>query len=215
MAVVLVQDWDIIMGMEDQYQEFITNTYLPNIEKLRLKSIGGFYVVVGFGPNIISLKQAESLNELTAIMSTQEFKDLHCQLREYVVNYRCRIMEPTGRVKHTGYKIHSGDWKLNTYWDLVPGRKEEYSKFIINEYLPTIEKLDYVEITGGWNVIVGGFCDIIAEFTFQSPVDIGRLFENDDYKNLTRILRKNFTVNFNARILRATERFEVRRWYTL
>ncbi len=124
-------------------------------------------------------------------------------------------MEPTGRVKHNDYSIQKGVWKFNQYFDLVPGQKEAYSEFVLNEYLPAMEKIDYVEVTGGWNVLVGGSCEIISEFTFKSPVDIGRLFENGDFRNITRKLRRDYVVNFTTRIMRTTERFEESRWYRL
>lgn len=215
MTILLAQDWDVITGMKDEYETFITDTYLPGTIKLGLESIGGFYVVVGFGPKIVSLKKTGTLNELIDIMSTPEFKLLHSQLREFVVNYSSRIMEPTGNVKHSEYRIQKGVWKLNQYYDLMPGRKKDYAQFILNEYLPTMKKIDYVEVTGGWNLLVGGFCEIIGELTFQSPVDIGRLFENEDFRTLTRTLQREYVINFNTRIMRTTERFEASRWYRL
>lgn len=215
MTVLLAQDWDIILGIEDQYDNFITQTYLPRCQELGLNSVGGFYVEVGFGPRIVSLKSAETFEDLLHVMSKKEFKAIHSQLREFVANYRSRILEPTGRVKHTEYKIQRGVWKFNQYYDLIPGLKAEYSDFIINEYIPTLAQLDYVEITAGWNVIVGGICEVIAEFTFKSPVDIGRMFEDERYKKITETLQRKYVVNYMTRIMRTTERYQQTKWYRL
>ena len=215
MAILLAQDWDIVPGLEGLYETFITEQYLPKCKEMGLKSVGGFYVEVGFGPKLVSLKSTETLGELAAIMSTSEFKRLNRQLKEYVVNYGNRVLCPTGRVKREGYSIQKGVWKYNQYYDLIPGRKKEYADFVINEHLPTMQQFDYVEVTGGWDVILGGFCEIIAEFTFKTPVDIGRLLEDEDFRRITNKLRNEFAVNHRTRIMRTTERFDEPRWYRL
>jgi hypothetical protein len=215
MTILLAQDWDIIFEVGDKYETFITQTYIPKCKELGLNSIGGFYVEVGFGPRIVSMKTTETLNELMKIMSGKEFKALHNQLREFVVNYRSRILEPTGRVKHNHYKIQRGVWKFNQYYDLIPGQKQAYADFILNEYLPVLEQLDYVEITGGWNVLVGGFCEVIGELTFKSPVDIGRMFEDERYKVIAEKLQRNYLIHYMTRIMRTTERYEQTKWYRL
>lgn len=215
MTILLAQDWDIILETGDQYEEFITQTYFPKCKELGLNSVGGFYVEVGFGPRIVSIKKTDSLSDLMKIMSSKEFKTLHSQLREYVVSYKSRILEPTGRVKNNDYKIQKGVWKFNQYYDLIPGLKSQYSDFIIKEYIPTMEQLDYVEITGGWNVLVGGICEVIAEMTFKTPVDIGRMFEDGRYKTIAEKLQRNYVMNYMTRIMRTTERFEQTKWYRL
>jgi hypothetical protein len=118
-------------------------------------------------------------------------------------------------VKHNDYRIQRGVWKFNQYYDLIPGLKAKYSDFIVNEYIPTLSQLDYVEITGGWNVIVGGICEVIAEFTFKTPVDIGRMFEDERYKTIAEKLQRNYAINYMTRIMRTTERYERTKWYRL
>lgn len=106
-------------------------------------------------------------------------------------------------------------WKYNQYYDLIPGKKKEYADFIINEHLPTMQSIDYVDVAGGWNVTMGGSSEIIAEFNFKSPVDIGRILDNEDFRRITTTLRRNYVVNYRSRIMRATERFDEPRWYRL
>jgi hypothetical protein len=84
----------------------------------------------------------------------------------------------------------------------------------MKEYLPVVEKIDYVEVTGGWNVLVGGVSEIIGECTFKSPVDIGRFFDNPEFQRITDELR-TYVVNYMSRVMRVTERFEESRWYKL
>jgi hypothetical protein len=208
MSILFTQGWDIIHGKEEQYADFIADEYIFKCNEIGLRSVGGFYVVVGRGPRITSVKSTETLEGLSEILSGRNFKNITLDLKEFIINYESKILMPTGRVKHEKYEIQKGVWKYNQYYDLIPGMKEEYADFIINEYIPTIEKLDFVEITGGWDVLIGGFSEIIAEFTFKNPVDIGRMLNHDDYRNLTNCLCNDYAINYTSRIMRATERYE-------
>jgi hypothetical protein len=215
MSIILTQEWDIIPGREDEYEDFLSEKCMAEWDKLGLESVGGFYVEVGEGPRIISLKSAESFESLYKVISDKSFLDLIEELKEYVIHYRSRVLQPTGRVKHGKYKIQKGVWKYNQYYNLVPGRKKEYADFVINEHLPTMAKIDYMEVTGGWNSVIGGTRDIIAEFTFKTSVDIGRFLDNEDFRKITQKLRQNYVANYTSRIMRTTERFEEPRWYRL
>lgn len=111
--------------------------------------VGGYYVEVGFGPRIIGVHSAKDFETLSGIISSQKFKDLTLQIKSLVYNYRTAILESTGRVKKEYYTIQKSVWKLNQYYDLRPDKKEEYKDSITNEHLPTMEKIDYVEVAGG------------------------------------------------------------------
>jgi hypothetical protein len=215
MAIIFTQDWDIVPGRMAEYERFISEEYIPQCDRLGLKSVGGFYVEVGFGPRIVFLNSADSLEQLFQCLAQKPFKELVARLKHYVVNYRNKVLEPTGRVKHETYTIQKGVWKFNQYYDLIPGKKNEYAEFVINEHIPTLGNLDYLEITGGWNVVMGGFSEIITEFTFKDPRDIARMLDNPDYRSVTSKLCCNLVVNYATRIMRTTERFDEPKWYRL
>ena len=67
------------------------------------------------------------------------------------------MLEPAGKTKHVDYAIRKGVWKFNQYYDLRPGRKEGVRRFHLDRvHNGRSRKLDYVEVTGGWNVVLGG-----------------------------------------------------------
>jgi len=72
-----------------------------------------------------------------------------------------------------------------------------------------------MEVTGGWNVVIGGVSEIIAELTFKDPVDIGRLLNNEDFRKLNLKLKTQYVTNYTSRILRCTERFDEPKWFRL
>ena len=215
MAILFTQEWDVVRGQEDIYEQFVSNEFIPQSDNLGLRAVGGFYVEVGMGPRIVSIRSADSLEALYKVLAMKEHLQLRSELRRHVINYRSKVMTPTGRVKSNDYKLQKNVWKYNQYYDLRPGKRDQYAHFIINEYLPMLAKLDYVEVTGGWNVVMGGDREIIGELTFKSPIDIGRLLEDPGFRQCTEEMRRNHTTNYTARILRTTERFDEPRWYRL
>ena len=215
MAVLFTQSWDIIQEKEDAYAEFVKSTLLPGMTAIGLGAVGAYYVEVGFGPRIVGVHRADDTKALCSSIGANEFKQLTLQVKSLVQNYRAAVLEPTGRVKRTEYAIQKGVWKFNQYYDLRPGVKKEYADYIINYYIPTLGKLDYLEITGGWNVVLGGVSEIIGELTFRDPVDIGRMLASPEFRQISIKLQDEFTVNYRNRIMRCTERFDEPRWFRL
>ena len=43
----------------------------------------------------------------------------------------------------------------NQHWDLIPGKEEAYTKFVIDKHLPTMKKIG-INMVGGFHVVVGG-----------------------------------------------------------
>jgi hypothetical protein len=215
MAILFAQNWDIIHGKEDEYTRFVSEIYIPRTAAMGLISVGGYYVEVGFGPRIIAVLTAENLVELSKIVESREFKTLVMGLKALVFNYTSSVLEPTGRVKHEKYVIQKGVWKFNQYYDIRPGNKEAYADFIVKEHLPVMQRIDYVEVTGGWNVLFGGPGEVIAEFTLKDPVDIGRLLNNEYFRQISLKLRDKYVMNYTNRVLRCTERFDDHKWLRL
>jgi hypothetical protein len=215
MATLLAQEWDIIRGKEDEYETFVSEQLIPRTNAIGLESVGGFYVEVGFGPRIISLKSANDKDSLFKAFFSPEFKQVITELGEFISNYRNRVLLSTGRVSENGYKIQKGVWKYNQYYDKLPDQRKAYKDFIIKEYLPAMKEIDYLEVTNGWNVVFGGISNIIGELTLKSPVDVGRLLDDPIFREVTEKLRRKYVCNYATRILRTTERFEQPRWYRL
>lgn len=215
MTILFTQAWEILSKKEEEYNTFVARTFIPKCNELGLISVGGYYVEVGMGPRIISVKRVDDLEQLARIMSNPQFKELVHELKEYITTYRTKILTPTGRTKDKAYEIQRGVWKFNQYYDLRPGKRPQYAEFIVNKYLPMLDSLDYLEVTGGWNVLIGGFSEIIGELTFKDPIDIARLHKNECYRELTHQLKRDYVSNYSSRILRTTERFEEPRWFVL
>ncbi|MBE0617260.1 MAG: hypothetical protein IH608_04960 [Proteobacteria bacterium] len=215
MSLLFTQDWDVIRGQEDKYAEFVNRTFIPECNKLGLQSVGGFYVAVGVGPSVISIKSVPSLNELYSAMANDKFTTLKQALKSYVVNYSSKILEPMSLSGKKDYVIQKGVWKYNIYYDVNPDRRKEYEEFLRSQFLPALRAIDYLEVTDGWNVLIGGFSEVILELTFRDSVDIGRMLGNPGFRTATYTLSRDYVRNCKSRILRTTERFDEPRWFRL
>jgi hypothetical protein len=215
MSLLFTQDWDVIHGKEDAYEQFVTNRFIPGCNQLGLTSVGGFYVQVGVGPKIISLKSAPSLPELSQAMGNPEFRALKSDLKQYVVNYSSKILEPSYSTSGETYAIQKGVWKYNVYFDVRPEMRDAFSRYMEETYLPTLREVEYLDVTECWNVLIGGFSEMIVELTFQHPVDIGRIFDHPGFREVTYALVRDHVRNYKSRILRTTERFDEPRWFRL
>lgn len=215
MTMLFIQNWDILPGKEDEYTEFIAKKYIPKCDRMGLMSVGGYYVEVGQGPRFISVKRVKSGEELATIMGTQEFRDLVIELKELTFNYSSKILQGTGKTRDREYEIQKGVWKYNLYFDVRPGMRKQYREFVTNKYLPMLNSFDFLEVTGGWNIVIGGTTEKIGEHTFKDPVDIARLLNNPLYRELTHNFKRDYVTNFSSKILRTTERFEEPRWFVL
>lgn len=213
MSLLFFQYWDVIQGKEAEHSRYIIDTYLPEITTLGFVPVGGYYVEVGFGPRIIVAFSSESLDDISRIITGKGFKDLTLVLKRYVANFKNLVLEPDGTVKLGRYPIQKGVWKYNQYYDIRPEMKNEYEHFIINEYLPAMEKIDYGKVTNCWNIVLGGFCEIVLESTFKDPEDIGRLMRNQEFHRVTNRLKREFVTNYTNRILRSTKLFSEPRWF--
>jgi hypothetical protein len=215
MSFLLTQEWDIIRGKEEEYAAFILRRLQPKCAELGLRPVGGFYVQVGFGPRIISIRAVEDLEGLYKGMASPLFQELKLELQDHVENYRSKILAPRGAKSSEPYAIQRGVWKLTQYWNLLPGRRKAFGEFIEEVYMPAMGGIDFLDVTAWWDVLIGGPSEIVSEFTFKHPVDIGRLLDNEEFRRLTYVLRTEYVSDHQSRILRTTERFEEPRWYRL
>ena len=95
----LVQYWNIIPGMEVEYTEFVQSDHLPTMEKLGVKVVNGWRVVVGAGPSIISEAAAPTLVDIAKAIDTDEYRRVVRKLKTtYITDYSSRVLAPTGRI---------------------------------------------------------------------------------------------------------------------
>ena len=208
MAVLFNQHWDLAPGKQQAYSDFLMTYYNPTLNKIGIKLVGGYYVTVGMGPRIIAVGLAQTLNELEGALASPEYEDITNRLMEFVTHYHSKILIPTGRVQMDGYKVQTGLWKFNQYWNLIPGMAKEYAEFVTADFIPTIESIG-LQVTAGWRVVVGSGPYILAESSAPSIVDIARAIDNDEFRRVMLKLKTTYITDYHSRILAPTGRIDL------
>ncbi len=208
MTILFTQYWDVNSGEFDDYSTFISGAFNPGIEKLGMELVGGFYVAVGAGPRIMAVAAVKNGSGLLAALASREFRILSTRLMKYVYNYGSRVWIPTGMFREQPFRIQTGAWKFNQYYDIVPGKETEHNDFVRREAIPMMKELG-APVTHGWRLSIGTGPRILAECTARSFVDIAKAVDSAEYRKLARTLKKNYTMNFSSRILCPTGRIEV------
>ena len=87
---------------------------------------------------------------------------------------------------------------FNQFWDVIPGKHEEFSTFISNEYNPGLEKLG-IKLLGGYHVAVGEGPRIIAVATVRREEDLVKALSSSEYRVLSNGLIQQ-VVNYGNRV---------------
>ena len=164
MAILFVQHWDVIPGKFDEYASFVTHEYNPTLQNLGIQLVGGYYVAVGEGPRIVAVATVDETDNLRKTLSSREYRFLSAKLLEYVWKYTNKVYVPTGRIQEGPYRIQTGVWKFNHYYNILRGMEEEHLTFVKEECLPGLQELK-IPLTGGWRLVVGSGPRILAECT--------------------------------------------------
>ncbi|MGD2098082.1 MAG: hypothetical protein PVG35_10900 [Desulfobacterales bacterium] len=208
MTILFAQSWDVIPGQFDEYSTFVSNEYNPTLEKLGLKLLGGYYVAVGEGPRIIAVATTVSEEDLMKALLESSYRIITNKLLQVVVKYSSRVWVSSGRIHEEPYRIQTGAWKFNQYYNVIPGMGDAHYRFVKDECIPGMKALG-VPITGGWRLAIGSGPRILAECTGRSIEDIAKAINTSEFRQLVRTLKKKYATDYNSKILAPTGRIEI------
>jgi hypothetical protein len=97
--------------------------------------------------------------------------------------------------------------KFIQYWDVLSGKEEEFDMFLVENYVPGINGIGFVEILGSAFVIAGEGPCFILEGVTDSPKSVNRLLQDDEFRKLKRMLLFLVT-DYETAMLIPTNRFE-------
>ncbi|UCD81673.1 MAG: hypothetical protein JSW26_09700 [Desulfobacterales bacterium] len=208
MTILFAQSWDVIPGKYDEYSPFVSNEYNPTLEKLGLKLLGGYYVAVGEGPRIIAVATIEGQAGLMKILADSEYRVITNKLWQVVFNYSNRVWVPSGRIQDEPYRIQTGAWKFNQYYNVIPGQGDAHYRFVKEECIPGMKALG-IPITAGWRLAIGSGPKMLAECTGRNIEKIAQAINTSEFRRLVRPLKKYYAMDYSSRILAPTGRIEI------
>ena len=98
MAILFTQYWDVVPETFDEYSGFVTHEYIPTLERLKIKLVGGYYVAVGEGPRIVAVAAVEDAQNLLQALASREYRIISNRLLSLVWIYSSKVWVPTGRI---------------------------------------------------------------------------------------------------------------------
>ncbi len=95
--VRLLMQWDIKMGREQPYFEFVMREFAPGLTRLGIEPAEVWYTIYGEGPQMLTIGEVPSLERLQEILASPAWKELYDKLMLYVTNYRAKVVESNNR----------------------------------------------------------------------------------------------------------------------
>jgi hypothetical protein len=95
--VRLLMQWDIKMGREQDFSEFVVREFAPRLMQLGIEPSEVLYTMYGDGPQMLTLGAVESKEKLVEILDSSGWKKLQEKLLSYVTNYSQKAVTDNGR----------------------------------------------------------------------------------------------------------------------
>ncbi|MCB0081648.1 MAG: hypothetical protein KDE54_18070 [Caldilineaceae bacterium] len=95
--VKLLMQWDIKIGREQDFSEFMVREFAPRLMKLGIEPTEILYTMYGEGPQMYASVVVDSRERLLEVMQNESWKRLQSKLQAYVINYTQKIVADSGR----------------------------------------------------------------------------------------------------------------------
>jgi len=92
----LLMQWDIKMGREQDFSEFVVREFAPRLMQLGIEPSEVLYTMYGEGPQMLTMGVVENQEKLTQIMQSNGWKKLREKLMTYVTNYSQKVVVDNG-----------------------------------------------------------------------------------------------------------------------
>ncbi len=199
MAVKLNQYWSIIPGKYDEYEKFLISEFIPGVNRLGLQTVAAWSVLIGAYSEIILENASDDLEMIEKTLKNSEYKSLKRNLLKVVKNYHTKVLLDTGRTESYTKHIEDGTIKFNQMWDVQNQKKDDYEKFLKDEFFPILEQLG-VSVAGEWEILIGDGPGIICEGRVTDLTSLISNLQSKKFQTAKRELKQRIE-NYRSRIL--------------
>jgi hypothetical protein len=102
MSYTLIMTWDIRTDANEDYYEFVIREWVPVTNRLGLQMVAVWYTQYTDDLNTPLIRAegiAKDAQTMKKVLNSDDWKDLHVKLMEYVENYSHKVVETTGEYK--------------------------------------------------------------------------------------------------------------------
>jgi hypothetical protein len=93
----LLMQWDIKMGREQDFSEFVVREFAPRLMQLGIEPSEVLYTMYGEGPQMLTIGAVDSAEKLQDILQSTGWRKLYEKLMTYVTNYSQKVVPYNGR----------------------------------------------------------------------------------------------------------------------
>lgn len=199
MAIKFNEYWNIIPHKMDEYIDFMQRRRIPTLNRLQITVVAMWSALIGNSPQIISVGVAENLESCEAALKSKDYYEINTQLLHYVTDYRSKVLISSNRFPHLPKDSEKGPVKFNQYWDIVPGKENEYEQFIKNVHYQGMEDLG-ISVIGEWKVLIGESPNIFFEAGSDNESKLLQALTSQKFRVLKHELLR-LVSNYSSRIL--------------
>ena len=97
--------------------------------------------------------------------------------------------------------------KILMSWDVKPGAEAEYSEFVVNEFIPRLNRLGIHNLEF-WFTGFGEYEQILVTGITDTRQQMGHIVSSEEWENLINRLSE-LVINYSRKLIRATGRFQL------
>lgn len=96
--------------------------------------------------------------------------------------------------------------KLILTWDITPEHEQEYFEFVVRDFLPKMQKMDF-DVNDAWVTVYGDQPQILVAAVMPSMEKIEQTIQSEAWQKLINKLL-DFVENFDYKIVPANSSFQ-------
>ncbi len=87
----MLLSYNILPQFQQEYMDFMMNTFVPTLQRLGLENQGVWHTAYGNYPMRLLVFVAEQ-QDMQAALASDEWRQLEARLKTFITDYTCRIV---------------------------------------------------------------------------------------------------------------------------
>lgn len=92
----LIMTWNIVPSHEKEFLDFLMHEFTPSLQKLGLQPTDAWLTVYGQGPQVMTGGVVDELDEMKALLESDDWDELESKLLGLVADYERKIVRAEG-----------------------------------------------------------------------------------------------------------------------
>jgi hypothetical protein len=94
--VKLLMSWNILPSKERGFLDFLVKEFTPTIQELGIQPTDAWLTVYGEGPQVLAGGVMDTVEQMTKLLDSHQWRGLEHKLLEYVTDYQRKVVLSEG-----------------------------------------------------------------------------------------------------------------------